>query len=164
MDTLEGQVCKIADIVAYISHDIGDAIREEFLTEDRLPRSVVQVLGDSTSKRINTMVCDIIEHSARTMESGRPAICMGAEVQEAASTLREFLFEEVYLPCSMTEESRRAGRVVQLLYEYYLEHPEELPEEYAMHADTTERSVTDYVAGMTDPFALRRAASIQERL
>lgn len=161
VDTLEGQVCKIADIVAYVNHDIGDAIRAGLIMEDELPRSAIGVLGASHSQRINTMVCDIVDCSASAIEAGEPAILMSSRVQNAANELRGFLFSKVYEPCSVMEESQNARQVLRLLYEYFVDHDDELPREYAIHAGTTEQRVVDYVAGMTDQFALRKAKTIQ---
>lgn len=163
VETMEGQACKIADIVAYVNHDIGDAIRARFLTEDELPSSALHILGHSHSERINMMVCDIIDCSESAMEREEPAICMSYRVQEAANTLREFLFDRVYEPSSVMETSKNAKEVLRLLYHHFLRCEEELPEDNATHADTTEQRVLDYVAGMTDQFALRMAESISGR-
>jgi dGTPase len=160
-ETLEGQICKIADIVAYVNHDIGDAIRAGVIAEADLPASALRVLGSTHSERINTMVCDIIYHSASTMEGRKPAIGMSATVQEAASMLREFLFSKVYEPCSQREESQTAKRALRLLHTHFLDHEDELPPEFTVHSDNTEQRVLDYIAGMTDNFALQRAETIQ---
>jgi dGTPase len=162
--TLEGAVCRIADLVAYINHDIGDAIRADIITEGELPLSAVKVLGLSHSQRINTMVSDIIDSSwaatglADTPES--PTISMSPEVLTATDTLRKFLFERVYDIRSAQEESERAREVVRLLYQYFKEHEEKVPPEYYPSSDDTERRVVDYIAGMTDHYALRMAEEL----
>jgi dGTPase len=160
VDTLEGQVCKIADSVAYINHDIDDAIRANIITENDLPYSAIAILGDSHSERINTMILDIVDHSQVVMDEGKPAITIGSQVQEAANILREFLFDRVYNPNLAKKETARARQVIQLLYEYFLGHEERLPEEYALPNEPVERRVVDYIAGMSDHYALRLAEEI----
>ena len=163
VNTLEGEVCKIADIVAYLNHDVGDAIRAGIIAEDDLPHSVVATLGSSHSERINTLVCDIIRHSwAATGYLGgeKPVIGMSPQVLEATSSLREFLFQKVYNPSSAEEDAVRARQAVRLLYNYFVKHEEGLPKEYASRGDSIERKVADYIAGMTDQYALRLANDI----
>ena len=161
--TLEGQLCKIADIIAYINHDIGDAIRASIITESDLPVSATRVLGHSHSKRINTMVCDIIEHSWAVRGDANiasPAITMSPGVLEAATSLREFLFERVYNRHSAQEEAERAREIVRLLYGYFNQHQEKLPPEYSLYSDEVEQRVVDYIAGMTDQYASRLAEEL----
>ncbi len=162
VNTLEGQVCKIADMVAYINHDIGDAIRAGTITEDDLPVSTTTVLGPSHSKRINTMVSDIIEHSwaIRSNNITSPAITMSSQILEAANTLREFLFQQVYNRHAAQEESGRARAIVRQLYHYFIEHQDRLPAEGYSYSDDPERRVVDYIAGMTDQYALRLAEEL----
>ena len=156
VNTLEGEVCKIADIVAYINHDTGDAIRAEIITEAALPVSATSVLGHSPRERINTMVCDIIEQSWAV--SGNeiitsPAIGMSPHILEASNTLREFLFQRVYNLHSAQEEAERARETVRRLYSHFNKHVDKLPPEYSLYSDETERRVVDYIAGMTDQYA-----------
>ena len=163
VNTLEGEVCKIADIVAYINHDIGDAIRAGIITESDLPVSATTVLGHSDSKRINTMVCDIIECSWGTRGDNaatNPGIGMSPPVLETTNTLRDFLFERVYNLHSAQEEATRAREVVRQLYHYFKEHQDKLPPEYHLYRDEAERRVVDYIAGMTDQYALRLAEGL----
>jgi len=162
-NTLEGQICKIADAVAYINHDIGDAIRAGIIIEGDLPISAVKALGLSHSQRVNTMVCDIIESS--WVASGRdteaqdnPAIGMSPAVLEATNSLRKFLFDRVY-----DEKDRGTAQtreVIRLLYQYFREHEDKLPPEYRAHSNEAERGVVDYIAGMTDQYALRTAKDL----
>jgi len=165
VNTLEGEVCKIADIIAYINHDIGDAIRAGIIAEGDLPISAIRVLGLSHSQRINTMVCDIIEYSWQTVNNsdaqGGPTIGMSHEVTEATNTLRKFLFERVYDFLSGEEEAEKARQVIGLLYEYLKQGEDKLPPEYCLYSDEMERRVVDHIAGMTDHYALRMAAEIQ---
>ncbi len=162
-NTLEGQVCKIADMAAYINHDIGDAIRAGTITDADLPSSSITVLGRSHSKRINTMVCDIIECSWAVRDDNNitsPAITMSPQILEAANTLREFLFDRVYNLHSAQEEADRARKTIRLLYNYFNEHVDKLPPEYRLYSDEAERSVVDYIAGMTDQYASRLAGEL----
>ena len=157
--TLEAQICRLADSVAYINHDIGDAIRAELIDESDLPRSAIAVLGESNSARINTMVCDIVDQSwsaTGLVDSEPPSITMSVEVLEAANSLREFLFQNVYEVQTTKSETERAKQVIRFLYQYFIENPDKLPSEYVT-GDDIERGVVDYIAGMTDNYALRLA-------
>jgi dGTPase len=162
VNTLEGEVVKISDSVAYINHDIDDAVRANMITEGDLPLSAIAKLGNSRSLRINTMVCDIIERSwaVRGDSQGNPTITMSPEILEATNSLREFLFERVYNVRSAQEESERARQVVRALYKYFNEHKDKLPAEYSFYTDEPERRVVDYIAGMTDQYALRLAEEL----
>lgn len=157
VDTLEGQVCKIADIVAYINHDIGDAVRAGIISEDVLPRQAVAVLGNSHSERINNLVSDVISFSwaATGVECGKPRIGMSPVTRKAANTLRRFLFEKVYN--KTRGESERARETVRFLYQHLIDHDAELPDEYNLRNESVTRRVVDYIAGMTDNYALRMA-------
>jgi len=192
--TLEGQIVKLSDAVAYINHDIGDAIRAELISEDELPPEVTETLGASHSQRINTLVTDIVEHSwpatGERVEAGAPAsrqppkgppfdklrvsggrqglspgpaatgeirIGMSDDVLAAANVLREFMFQRVYLWEGRREEAERAKRVVRFLFRYYLLNPEEIDSGFVIAADPPWRRAADYVAGMTDGFALAAA-------
>ena len=166
VNTLEGEVCKISDIIAYINHDIGDATRASIITEDDLPHPAISVVGHSHSQRINTMVRDIIEYSwvARGDDNiaQSPAIGMSPRILEATNTLREFLFERVYNVRSAQEETERAREVIRRLYYHFNEHEDRLPAEYRFYSDETERRVVDYIAGMTDQYALRIAEELEK--
>jgi len=161
--TIEGQVVKISDIIAYVNHDISDAIRAGLITEHDLPSSATKVLGYSSSERINTLVCDIISHSPTFLGNSKrenPEISMSPQIIEATNNLREFLFDKVYNPSLTTRETEHAKEVIRLLYRYFLEYQEKLPKEYASRKDSSDRKVTDYIAGMTDQYALRKAKQI----
>ena len=163
VNTLEGEVCKIADIVAYINHDIGDAIRAGIITNGDLPLSAIKVVGLSHSQRINTMVSDIINFSWAARGDNitiSPIIGMSPQILEATDTLRKFLFERVYNLRSAQGEAEKARGVLRLLYKYFTEHEDRLPPEYSFYSDDTERRVVDYIAGMTDQYALRMAEEL----
>jgi dGTPase len=164
-NTLEGQICKVADTIAYINHDIGDALRAGLITADDLPQAAIAVLGGSHSARINTLVSDVVEHSwaATGLKEGggrAPMISLSPAVLAAMNTLRDFLFERVYEVRAMKEESERAREVVRSLYYYLLQNPHELPEEFTSLGQRVERGVVDYIAGMTDHFALSKSKGI----
>ena len=157
--TFEAEVCKIADLIAYVNHDIGDAIRAGLITEGDLPPESIKVLGASHSKRIDTMVCDIIEFSwgVSGEDGGKPEIGMSEPVKEAAGLLRDYLFANVYNIAATGEETTHARETVRFLYKYFNQHEDKLPPEYRSYKDTVERRVVDYIAGMTDQFAQRIA-------
>ncbi len=165
--TLEAQVCRLSDAVAYINHDLGDAFRAGILREEELPHDAVKVLGQRHPERINTLVSDIIESSWAA--SGEvpsppervPTISMTPKVRRSVYILREFLFQQVYLPAGQGEEGKVARRVIQLLYDHYCQHPEEISPEYGLRSEPRERVVVDYIAGMTDRFALRMAEKVR---
>ena len=163
--TLEADICKISDIIAYMNHDIGDAIRAKIITEADLPDRALKILGRSHSERINTLVCDIIENSwgASGEGQGEVSIKMGPAVKEAANLLRDYLFANVYRSISLGSESEKAREIIRQLYRYFTGHPEKLPEadrqELGIEAkssgeEVTARYVTDYIAGMTDQYAM----------
>jgi len=163
VNTLEGQICKIADIVAYVNHDVEDAIRADIISHNDLPKPVVATLGHGHSQRINTLVCDIINCSWPVSGNGNltnQTIGMSSEVLRATNLLRQFLFDKVYYPSLAGEEAVKAGRVLRLLYSHFLKHEDRLPREFASLPDNKERKVIDYIAGMTDQYALRLAEEI----
>jgi len=164
--TLEGEMVKISDMVAYINHDIGDAIRAGILTEGDLPLEAIEVLGLTHSQRINSMVGDIIKNSWDVRISDimkeKPAIKMSARVLAAANILNNFLFKRVYNPRSAQGEAEKARTVIRSLYHYFTEHKEKVPPEYYRHGETIERRVVDYIAGMTDQYALRLAEELEK--
>jgi dGTPase len=152
--TVEGEVVKIADGVAYINHDLDDALRAGLVDETDLPAIVLAVLGRSHAERINCLVCDIVQESATYEAPAR--IGMSPRVQDAANALRQFLFDRVYRPLNARDDTIRAQNVVRELCSYFLADPSRLPIEYrcATRADPPERQVADYVASMTDRFAV----------
>jgi dGTPase len=160
--TLEGEVVRISDSIAYINHDIDDAIRAGMLAEGDLPLSAITRLGNSRSLRINSMVVDIIERGYPSMNDTRqrPSIAMSPEVLKATDALRDFLFERVYNVRSAQGESERAREIVRSLYKYFKENPDKMPEEYKFYSDELERRVVDYIAGMTDQYAARMAEEL----
>ncbi|MBE6924973.1 MAG: deoxyguanosinetriphosphate triphosphohydrolase [Ruminococcaceae bacterium] len=156
-ETLEGQVVRHSDRIAYVNHDIDDAIRAGILSDDDLPKDILQILGHNHSQRVNTLVCDAI-HTSR--EAG--AVLFSPAVDKALLDLRSFMFERVYRnPVAKGEESK-AKDMLQKLFEYYYAHPEALPEDFQpqMSFDGLERTVSDYIAGMTDNYAVDKYTEI----
>ncbi len=166
--TLEGQIVRLSDSVAYLNHDIADAVRAGLLREEELPREARRVLGETHSQRIDTLVSDIVDASwdvamqPRGID-GMPAgeIAMSAEAASAADELREYLFENVYLWEERLAEAARARRVLEFLWEHFMRHPDEFAaSEYTRPEDPLARRIADYIAGMTDLFAMATAARL----
>ncbi len=150
--TLEGECVARADRIAYINHDIDDAIRAGVLRAFELPRRAVSVLGATHGERINTMISDIVRVSR-----GRAYVAMGDEVQQATDEMRAFLFERVYQDKWRSEEEMKCEHVLTALFRFFLEQPGKMPLEYVeiAYREGTERAVTDYIACMTDRYAMR---------
>ncbi|MEX2159257.1 MAG: deoxyguanosinetriphosphate triphosphohydrolase [Dehalococcoidia bacterium] len=160
--TLEGQIVKLADSVAYLNHDIADAIRDGLLREEDLPRRTHEVLGANHAQRINTLVLDVIENSwAATgdieTDGQPPRISMSPEAAEVTNELRDFMFNNVYEWEGRRAEAARAGRVIHFLFEYFLSQPDAITSDFTRPEDPLVRRIADYIAGMTDHFALRIA-------
>ena len=156
-DTLEGQIVRRADRIAYVNHDIDDAVRAGILSADAIPREISVILGDTHGQRIDTLVWDMIQTSR---EAG--AIYLSSKVDRALDDLRTFMFENVYRnPVAKGEESK-AKVMLKKMFEYYVNHPEALPEDFypQMSFDGMERTVCDYIAGMTDHYAVDKYTEI----
>ena len=171
--TLEAQIVRISDAVAYINHDLADAFRAGILSDKDLPASVADTLGRRNSERIDTIVCDIIDHSyhvsglanSTTGANGAQpepslSITMGDSVRTAFMELREFMFDTVYLPNDDSPEGETARRIVRFLYGYFGKRHDEVPPEYAQRSRSPEEAVVDYVSGMTDLYAIRLAEKL----
>jgi len=150
-NTLEGEIIRYADRIAYINHDIDDALRAGILREDDIPRSILDVLGRSHSNRINTVVENLILCSMDC-----PQLSMEPVVAQAMEDLREFMFEHVYRNPVAKGEEVKARVILQQLYTYYIAHPEKLPPDFQTQLDFEgmPRIVCDYIAGMTDKYAI----------
>ena len=151
--TLEGGIVRLSDKIAYINHDIDDAIRGKIFREADIPQQYTDLLGHSVRERLNTMIHDILESSM-----DRPEICMSPGMQEAMQGLRSWLFEHMYLNEIPKAEEKKAQQLIASLYQYYLSHAEQMPEEYRMlmeqQGEKKERVVCDYIAGMSDSYAI----------
>ncbi len=155
--TLEGMAVRRSDQIAYVNHDIDDAIRAGILTDDDIPRQITDILGHSHRDRVNTLVCDAIRTST---EAG--TVMLSPEVDKALKDLRSFMFERVYRNPVAKGEERKAKAMLQRLFEYYMTHPEALPEDSQpqLSFDGMERTVCDYIAGMTDNYAVDKYTEI----
>jgi dGTPase len=161
--TLEGEVCKISDAVAYINHDIDDAIRASIISETDLPKSATNLLGFSRSERINAMVCDIISESWEVnlgSSTLKPKIQMSEKIRKATSQLHEFLYAHVYRVSSSMADAENARNIIRKLYQHYCQHPDLLPSEYLSSKDDLQRNIVDYIASMTDQFAQRKVSEL----
>lgn len=148
--TLEGMAVSLADRIAYINHDIEDALRAGLLTEEDLPKNAVETLGRRTKERINTAIADIYENSYQ-----KPYVCMSDEVMAATNELRSFMFARVYDYTNVIIQER-AERMLTQMFEYFIAHTEKLPAPYLKLLDEwdKERVVCDYISGMTDRYAI----------
>ena len=152
--TLEGKVVRLSDKIAYINHDIDDAIRGGILTEEDIPLDYRRILGFTTRERLNTLIHDMIRNS-----EGVPDIRMSAEVEEAMKELRQFMFTHVYTNPRAKGEEKKAINMLEGLFMYYMEHPDLLPEQFKKMLSAQcglDRVVCDYIAGMTDQFAIAK--------
>lgn len=150
----EGWIVRFADRIAYLNHDLADAVRAGILAESEVPDDIARTLGRSHSARINALVMAVVEASA-----GGPDVAMAPDEMAAMDALRRFMFERVYLSDVARADKERATEVIEGLFAHYVDHPEELPVELH-HGDAPTRAA-DYVAGMTDPYALRRSEELE---
>jgi len=152
--TPEGKIIRISDKIAYINHDIDDAIRAGVLTEEDIPKEYQNVLGGSVKIRLNRMIHDVI-----TSSMDRDDICQSPEVGEAMRGIRQFMFREVYYSPVVKAEEVKAQKMLKTLFSWYLAHPELIPESYRMHllrGDPIEVIICDYISGMTDQYAVQK--------
>ena len=156
-ETLEGQIVRRSDQIAYVNHDIDDAIRAGILTNDDIPEDITDILGHSHSVRINTLVTDAINTSR---EAG--TVMLSPTVEKALKDLRAFMFENVYRNPVAKGEERKAKDMLQRMFEYYMNHPEAIPEDFhpQLSFEGLERTVCDYIAGMTDNYAIDKYTEI----
>lgn len=150
--TLEGKIVRLSDKIAYIHHDMDDAIRGGILTEDDVPISIREVIGFTTGERLDHFIHDTV-----TFSGGKNDILMSDEVWKAMKELREFMFERVYMNPDVKSEERKAESLMKTLYEYYLKHLDRLPKEYLQMinmGESRDRVACDYVASMTDRYAI----------
>lgn len=156
-ETLEGKVVRRSDQIAYVNHDIDDAIRAGILTDADIPDSVADVLGHNHSDRIDTLVCDAIYTSREAGE-----ILLSPQVEQALKDLRAFMFENVYKNPIAKSQETKAKDMLKRLFEYYCKNPQALPDDFQpqMSFDGLERTVCDYIAGMTDKYAVDKFTEI----
>ena len=153
--TLEGQIVRYCDKIAYINHDIDDAERAGILSEEDIPEESRRIMGDTTRARLNTLIHDVVEHS-----EGRGSIAMSDRMESAMKYLRAFMFQHVYCNKVAKREEEKAVRMIQELYHFYNRQPELLPTEYQYlmneKGEPRERVVCDYIAGMTDSYSIHK--------
>lgn len=157
-ETLEGQIVRLADKIAYINHDIDDAVRGRIITEDELPKDLISVLGSTPRLRINTLIHDIVINSENKAE-----IEMSASVKTAMLQLRKYMFKHVYIGSKAKAHEEKAQNMLNQLYHYYMEHQDKLPQEYLdmmKNGESLERVVSDFISGMTDPYAIRQFSDL----
>ena len=156
-ETLEAKVVRYSDQIAYVNHDIDDAIRAGILTNDDIPRDLREMLGYLHKERINTLVSDIVTNARFTGE-----LAMSNDIETAHKALRQFMFERVYRNPIAKGEEKKAKAMLHRLFEYYMRHPEKLPVDFhpQLSFDGMERTVCDYIAGMTDKYAVDKYAEL----
>ena len=152
--TLEAAVVRIADRIAYLNHDLDDGIRAGLLTPNDLPRDLIDFLGQTHSQRIARMVMDVVEQS-----EGKPIVQLSPPMLEAMNRMKEFMFERLYHHPRVLAEREKMRVIISQLFDYYMEHPDALPETFRPAEPSREalvQSVCDYIAGMTDRYAIQR--------
>lgn len=154
--TLEGQVVRFADKIAYVQHDIDDSIRAGALKKEELPGEYVEILGYTHSERIATLVLDLVASSKNENGELGTEIRLSPEINKGLQGLRQFMFDEVYQSAYCQQERQQAMYIVEYLFQYYREHPEKMPEFYRNITLTEgiERGVADYISGMTDNYCV----------
>jgi dGTPase len=150
--TIEGQIMRVADLIAYVNHDIDDAVRAGILKTEDLPKELVGVLGASSSARIGTLVKDVV---TETMAGGLTEIRMSADILEAVLALRSFLFDAVYENAIATAEFKKASGILSGLWEKVRERPAEFLDQRTIEAEGLDAATRDFIAGMTDRYAVR---------
>jgi dGTPase len=148
--TLEAQIVRFADRIAYLNHDVDDAVRAGVITVQELPQGPLRALGVTHSERINTLVSDLV-----TSSDGHPEVRLSPAVFGALDELRDFMFQQVYTRTGAHDEQEKAIAVVRALFGWFLDHPQELPPEYHRTPGDQKTRVADFIAGMTDRYALR---------
>lgn len=151
-ETLEGRIIKFADRIAYINHDIDDAVRAGIITNEQLPSESARILGTRHSERINTLICDIIENSMN-----KPELAMSPDVEKAMMDLRKFMFDNVYLNKKVKNDEKKVDFIITEMYAYFVKHPDKIPHENIRFEKDfgIKRVVCDYIAGMSDDYAIR---------
>lgn len=147
--TLEGRIVRLADHVAYINHDIDDALRAGVFSEEDIPRDITVVLGETRAQRFDTLISSVVQNSGED-------ICMAPDVQRAFDDLHTFMFDRLYRDPVAKNEEKKVDEFIHRLYAWFMDNPDRMPEEYRHIAQTEgiSRAVCDYIAGMTDNFAL----------
>lgn len=156
-DSLEGQVVKYSDKIAYINHDIDDSILYNILKIEEIPRESVEILGKTSSDRINTLVSDLIYTSLSNIDNNQKIISFSDKINKIFIDLRSFMFNNIYLGDTLGKDRSKAKFVIENVYLYFLKNPEKMPKVYfeTSKKENLHRGVTDYVSGMTDDYCLK---------
>lgn len=154
--TLEGQVVRYSDKIAYVNHDIDDSIRANILKEEELPKKAIDVLGKSHGSRIDTLVKDCIYTTIENINSGNLEVKLSSEIESSMMELRSYMFDNIYCGHILIEEREKAKFVLRQVFNYYLKNPNKMPEFYnaIVEEEGLYRGVTDYIAGMSDDYCL----------
>lgn len=154
--TLEGQVVKYSDKIAYVNHDIDDSIRAGLLEQKHIPKDLLDILGHNHGKRIDTLVKDCIYATVNNIGKGISEVTLSENIGQALSELRKFMFQKVYMGLSLKVERDKAKFVLYHVYKHFSEHTEEMPDIYKsiVEREGKERGVADYIAGMSDDYCL----------
>ena len=165
--SLEGQIVRISDMIAYTTSDINDAIRADILKLNSIPEYIINFIGSKHSERVNTLVTNVIENSVDCshQETDDPWIRMSDDLIEIITELRNFMFEKVYLPVSDSKPAKSAMKIVDIIFEYLVKNPEKIPNHFIEICDNNiEKASIDYITGMTDEFALRFSEKFDKTL
>lgn len=165
--SLEGQIVRISDMIAYTTSDINDAIRADILKLNSIPEYIINFIGSKHSERVNTLVTNVIENSVdcSQQETDDPWIRMSDDLIEIITELRNFMFEKVYLPVSDSKPAKSAMKIVDIIFEYLVKNPEKIPNQLIeICNDNIEKASIDYITGMTDEFALRFSEKFDKTL
>ena len=166
--SLEAQIVRISDALAYLSHDIEDAFRSDFLSKKKIPNNIAEFINLPLSKRINILVSDLVKNSWACTgfhnTKDIPIIKMSKDISNLVTELRNYMFENFYLPVSNSEQGKTAYRIVRLLFEFYLDNQQFIPATYYKTGQNIERAVADYICGMTDNFAIEEARKISPEI
>jgi dGTPase len=154
--TLEGQVVRYSDKIAYVNHDIDDSIRAGLLVDSMLPRRAIKILGASHSKRINTLVVDCIYNTLDNLNRGSIGVSLSEDIGSALGDLRNFMFQNIYKGEMLKEERKKAQFVLTQVYKYYHDNPQTMPRVYKniVNGEGLDRGVADYISGMSDDYCL----------
>ena len=165
--SLEGQIVRISDMIAYTTSDINDAIRADILKLNSIPEYIINFIGSKHSERVNTLVTNVIENSVdcSRQETDDPWIRMSDDLIEIITELRNFMFEKVYLPVSDSKPAKSAMKIVDIIFEYLVKNPEKIPNHLIEICNNNiEKASIDYITGMTDEFALRFSEKFDKTL
>ncbi len=154
--TLEGQVVKYSDKIAYVNHDIDDSIRAGLLKHEDIPLEILKNLGSTHGERIDTLVKDIVLTTMDNIENNKVEVALSEDIDKSLTELRKFMFMKIYNGPVLKQERDKAKFVLYQVFGYFMKHPEEMPEVYkkVVKDEGIERGVTDYIAGMSDDYCL----------